>query len=293
MWIAVTERFRRLDSALIATQDQINDAAMKVGSILKCLNAEYYGAPSYEHGRVVGSWGKNTQIVHTDDVDLLFEIPFATYLKFSAYQSNGQSALLQEVKCVIEARYPNTKMSGDGQVVAVAFNSLTVEVIPAVRLNGGQFWICDTHHGGRWNTTDPEAQVNALAVADADSVGNARRLIRIAKAWKHINDVPIKAFQLEILVVEFMSTYHDRYRDYFYYDWFVRDFFAFLWGRANGWVVVPGTQEFVSLGDAWRPAAARAHSASYAACDFERADLVSRAGDEWQKVFGSAIDRTL
>lgn len=293
MWIAVRERFRRLDTALVATQDQIDDAATKVGGILACLNSAYYGASGFEHGRVVGSWGKSTQIVHTEDVDLLFEVPYATYTRFAAYQTNGQSALLQEVKGVIEATYSTTTMRGDGQVVVVAFNSLTVEVIPAVRLESAQFWICDTHDGGSWKLTDPTAQIAALNTADMGSAGNTRRLIRMIKAWKHVRNVPIKAFQIELLVTEFMAGYGNRENDFYWFDWFVRDFFAFLRGRANRFAWVPGTNELVFLGDAWLPATERAYSASLAACANEYVDLVAAAGDEWQKVFGATIDRTL
>jgi hypothetical protein len=293
MWIGVTERFRRLDRRLLATQEQVDDARTKVGGILRALNTTYYGSPSEDHGHIVGSWGKRTQIVHTEDVDLLFVVPFATYQRFEQYQSNGQSALLQEVKGVVEGRYPNTAMRGDGQVVVVAFNSLTVEVIPAVALQGGDYWIPNTHSGGSWRKTDPVAQVGALNTADLNSANNTRPLIRLIKAWKYAKAVPLKSFQVELLVTEFMAGYEFRTADYYWYDWFLRDFFRFLAGRANGYVWVPGTYEMIALGDAWLPAAQRAYSAAYAACEYERDDFVSSAGDEWQKVFGPVIDRTV
>ena len=291
MWVAVYERFRRFDVALIATKDQVDDATTKVGGILKSLNSAYTGVANHENGLIVGSWGKATQIVHTEDVDLLYVVPVATYQRFNGHQGNGQSALLQEVKGIVGATYPTTTMRGDGQVVVVAFNSLTIEVIPAVALQNGQYWICDTHGGGRWVATDPSAQVQALNAADNDSAGNTRRLIRMVKAWKHARNVPIKAFQLELLVTEFMTNYAYRTASYFWFDWFVRDFFAFLAGRGNGYVWVPGTYEMVALGNAWLPAAQRAATVSDLACRYEHIDLVESAGDEWQKIFGGLVPR--
>ncbi|MDR7230979.1 hypothetical protein J2X45_002070 [Caulobacter sp. BE264] len=292
MWVAVTERFRRLDVALLATNEQITDARTKIAGIVRCLNAAYYDlASDVDHGRLVGSWGKATQIVHSEDVDLLFELPFATYQRFAAYAGNGQSALLQEVKGVIEARYPNTRLRGDGQVVVVGFNSLTVEVIPAFPTVAGQFQICDTHDGGFFKLTDPAAQVMALDVSDLLKNENARRLVRMLKAWKHICNVGIKSFQIEILVPDFLNQSAWANYGFFYYDWLVRDFFAFLLSRTNGWVWVPGTNEVSALGEGWAPAARRAYEAAVVACVHERDDRVGEAGDEWRKIFGQAIQR--
>lgn len=292
MWVAVNERFRRLNAALLATEDQVADARTKVAGIVKCLNKHYYDLDSdVDHGRLVGSWGKGTQIVHTDDVDLLFELPFTSYLQFAAYVGNGQSALLQQVKGVIEARYPNTTMRGDGQVVVVAFNSLTVEVIPAFSAAGGQFQICDTNNGGSFKLTDPAAQVSELNTADVWKNGNARQIIRMVKAWKYVCNVPIKSFQIEILVPEFLNQSRWGDHSFFYYDWLIRDFFEFLVGKAHGFVWVPGTFELVSLGNGWVPAAQRAHTAAARACDHEYLDQIGEAGDEWQKIFGQTIQR--
>src|SRR3546814_7841172 len=50
----------------------------------------------------------------------------------------------------------------------------------------------------------------------------------------------------------FMLQYAYREYDYYWYDWYFRDFFAFLCGKAWASLVIPGTQEVVNLGDAWR-----------------------------------------
>jgi hypothetical protein len=60
----------------------------------------------------------------------------------------GQSALLQEVKSVLTETYPNSDMSGDGQVVVVRFGTYNVEVVPAFALTNGRYWICHTNDGG-------------------------------------------------------------------------------------------------------------------------------------------------
>src|SRR5690606_24768365 len=72
------------------------------------------------------------------DVDILFLMPASVYYRYDQYQGNGQSALLQDVRRVLQERYPTTeKIRGDGQVVVVPFsNGYTVELLPAC-LPGG------------------------------------------------------------------------------------------------------------------------------------------------------------
>lgn len=55
--------------------------------------------------------------------------------------------------------YPDTDMSGDGQIVLVRFGSYSVEVVPAFRLQNGRYWIRDTNNGGSYKQTDPRAEV--------------------------------------------------------------------------------------------------------------------------------------
>jgi hypothetical protein len=54
---------------------------------------------------------------------------------------NRQSALLQEVKGVLAETYPDTDMSGDGQVVLVRIGTYNVEVVSAFALTNGRYWI--------------------------------------------------------------------------------------------------------------------------------------------------------
>ena len=137
--------------------DNRNDMQKTAGEIAKKLNKHYYNldGETTDHLYIVGSVGRNTAIKGSSDLDILFELPQETYQKFNAYTSNGQSALLQEVKTVLQCRYPKTDISGDGQVVVIDFDKYTVELVPAFINNDGSFKYPDTHNGGSWKTTDP------------------------------------------------------------------------------------------------------------------------------------------
>ena len=57
----------------------------------------------------------------------------------------------------------------------------------------------------------------------------------------------------------------------------------------NSHVIIPGTNEVVWLGDAWKSRAETALGYALQACDYEYRDLTISAGEEWQKIFGPRI----
>lgn len=179
-------------------------------------------------------------------------------------------------------------MGGDGQVVVVRFATMPVEVVPAFEFSDGQFWICDTNDGGSYRLTDPRAEMVELDASDQVNRGVTRHLIRIMKQWQRHCAVPLKSFILERLAIEFLRTWpYDR--SFFWYDWLIRDFFAHLVSRTNGGIIMPGTGEWVALGDAWASKAGTAHAAALRACDYERDNENILAGVEWQSIFGAHI----
>jgi Second Messenger Oligonucleotide or Dinucleotide Synthetase domain len=150
---------------------------------------------------------------------------------------NKQSALVNEVKEVLRITYPQTDMRGDGQVVAVGFNTITVEVVPVFPLRNGQFIMPDTNSGGRWKAVDPAAEVQRVEQVDAACASNLRALIKMLKVWNRERNVRLKSFVLELLASEFLTICPWRLCGYFYYDWIIRDFFIFL--NSKAWANAP------------------------------------------------------
>lgn len=293
MWIAVRQRFGLFEQRTRLSAGQADDGAQKCIEITRSINRHYYAISDVVSSLVVGSWGKRTANNTSTDIDIFYPISKVTFDRFAHHQWNGQSALLQDVKEALLVTYPQTDIGGDGQVVAVRFNAITVEVVPAFPLADGSFLIPDTHNGGSWNRSHPLAEIDALNFADASSNNNCRVLTRLMKIWRHHCNVPIKSFWLEILMQDFLRWSSWAREDYFYYDWLVRDFLQHLVSRANSIIEVPGTGELINVGDAWLSRAQSAYLRSIKACTFEHADLVSEAGDEWEGIFGQLIPRTI
>jgi hypothetical protein len=115
----------------------------------------------------------------------------------------------------------------------------------------------------------------------------------MGKAWQAYCSVPIKSFHLELVGAEFLAQSPWRLYDFFWFDWILRDFFLYLYWKANTWITVPGSGENIYLGSDWQSRAESAYWRAVKACDHERENQVAEAGEEWQKIFGQQIPRTV
>jgi hypothetical protein len=297
-WIYVVDRFKSFLDNLALTTDQLQDGVRKYKGVVSCLNAAYWGHNSETlNAFLIGSWAKQTRIRPPRDVDIYFVLPVAVYERLQAYDpgTNRQAALLQEVKRKLLSTYSASTIRGDGPVVVAGFTSYSVEIVPAFLFSDADrsYYVCDTKNGGRYLTTKPHHEVDAIDAADIRNNHNVRRLIQMMKCWQAYCSVPIKSFHLELLAVEFLDQWGNRDQSYFFYDWMCRDFFAWMIGRANSFVMAPGTWEIMWIGDAWKTRAENAYGRAAKACDYERDNDMLNAGDEWQKIFGSDIPKYL
>jgi hypothetical protein len=290
----VAERFDAFQSNIQLTATQRADGTTKHTGVRACLNRHYYDSTSgTANSQLVGSWGKETQVRPPRDIDVMHVLPPQVYFRFEQRQGNKQVQLLQEVRDVLRGTFPNTDLRADGLIVQVRFESYAVELLPAFALqNSDQFWICDTSNGGRYKPVDPGAEQNAVAASNAATNGNTRALIKMLKVWQRVCNVPLKSFMLELLAVEFLAQWTHRTNSSMYHDWMVRDFLGWLLStRQYSWsgVVVPGTNEYSPLGDAWHSRAQSALDRATKACYYEGQKMPCNAGGEWQKIFGDDI----
>jgi hypothetical protein len=286
----VSARFSGFLSNIAMTELQVEDGITKHTGVRSCLNSYYWNVNSgYSNSMLVGAWGKATPVRPVRDIDILFALPYSVYERYEQVSGNKQSQLLQEVKSVLTATYSSTKMRGDGQVVVVPFASQPVEVLPAFKLQNGQYWMCNTHDGGKYKTIDPDAEIKAVADSDSASSGNTRHLARMLKKWQEYCSVALKSFVLELLAIEFISTWEHRGKSTVYYDWMVRDFFKFLIGKAGSYVTVPGSYEIIWLGTDWKTKAESAHGRAVKACSYEAENKEFDAYWEWKNIFGDDV----
>lgn len=199
--------------------------------ITRRLNLDFRHLDStLRYSRYVGSYGRGTAIKGFSDVDMLIELPYETYKRYNNYNGNGQSALLQEVRASIKKTYSNTDVGGDGQVIIVNFSDgMMFEVLPAFINKGGEsYTYSDSNNGGTWKVTYPISEINAINELNNKYNKNVKRLVRIMKAWRKQNNVPISGLLLETLVMNFLEGYENNDKSYTYYDWMTRDLLKYI-----------------------------------------------------------------
>lgn len=289
-WMYVTSRFLAIQSNLKLTPAESTDAETKLGGVIRSVNRAYRDENCVGYYMLGGSWGKGTAIHPPTDIDLLCFLPPEIYHQFNARQGNKQSQLLQHVRGSLATTYPQTRMRGDGQVVVISFNSITIEVVPAFHGQDGGVVIGDTNGGGRWKSIDPSGEIGQLDRTDLTFNGNVRKITRLAKQWNRHCNAGMKPFHIEQLVQEALGQMDWGGNNEFWFDWIIRDLFRYMWGRAGGGFYMPGRYiEWINLGDAWQSKAWTAYERACKACDYERDNMNLSAGAEWRKIFGPMI----
>lgn len=286
-WIYVRPRFNALIESIGINPAFDERCRSSIESVTACLNRTYWGHGDKTQNCVVGgSWGKGTRVLPTRDIDLLFVLPTWMAIQFEGRSGNKQSQLLQHVKNTLGATFSRTDLRGDGQVVQIRFDHIVIEVVPLLAAVGGGYVHCDTHEGGWYKHCDPWAEINELNAADQAALGSVKHLARLGKLWARHVDAPIEGFHLERFAIEFMKGWSYTRGDTYWYDWMVRDFFAFMTGYGNGVINMPGTGIRIPLGDAWVAKAQKAAASAVTACMWEDLCMDQFAADAWGEIFG-------
>lgn len=200
--------------------DNYDDMVKTAGEIAKKLNKQYYDleSDSESHLYIVGSVGRKTAIKDSSDLDIIFDLPREVYDIFDGYSGNGQSALLQDVKGVIAERYSKTEIRGDGQVVVIAFEKYTVELVPGFQNDDDSFTYPDTHDGGSWKKTNPLPEQEECNNCNDDSNGAFFDICHIIRSWKNEIGLSMGGLLIDTLVYDCFSE-NDNYSDCSYSDY--------------------------------------------------------------------------
>lgn len=176
------------------------------------MNSVYYDISddSKSHMYIVGSVGRKTAVNGNSDLDILFDLPSEIYTKYNNYESKGQSALLQDVKSVLQEKYPNTDIRGDGQVVVIDFNKYTIELVPAFKQPDSRFKYPDTHDGGSWKITDPLSEQAECLDCENQSNNKYFDFCRMIRCWKNNIGFKFGGLLIDTLVYNFFCD-----NDYF------------------------------------------------------------------------------
>lgn len=283
MTYAHFEHFRK--NLAVRNEDAISTSYR---SITTRLNKDYWGIESDStHCLQVGSYGRNTAIHGISDLDMVFELPAKDLERFKKVEGNGPSQLLQEVKKCLQKRYPNTKMSRDGQVVVVEFKGYRVEVLPAFHdPDDNSYTYGDTNNGGLWCKCKPRHEIASVNERNRTSNRNLKRVCKMLRSWKEAVGAPMSGMLIDTLAYRFFGQTSDYDgNSYGSYPELVRDVFAYLANlpEQDYWLA-PGSGHRVETKGKFQRKAKKAAAKCQEAID---ADTDKKKENLWKEVFGS------
>ena len=287
--MSVSEDFKTFCLNLRMSDDVVSKIQSRYHNVLKRINIDYWGTYSNSvHGLYVGSYGRDTEI-WTSDIDILVQLPWSVYEKFNSYSSNGQSALLQDVKKVLQKTYSTSYLKGDGQVVCIDFSdNISFEIVPGFLEDDGSYTYPATNNGGSWKITDPKSEIDAMNERNAESNKNLKRLCRMMRAWKEKCDVPMSGILIDTLAYQFIDEWEYKDKSYLYYDYMSRDFFSHLKDidENQEYWLAPGSHRYVWKTGNFHTKATRAYNKAIAAIEDEVNGYSYSSRQKWREIYG-------
>lgn len=261
--------------------------------ITRRLNTDFWTTTSdTSHSLYVGSYGRNTAIDGFSDLDIIFQLPYDLYLQYDKHEGNGQSALLQAVRQSLQKTYSSTDVGADGQVVEIHFtDNISFQVVPVFLNTDDSYTYPDSNDGGRWRTTNPKPEIEAIRVRNNDCNGNLVPLCRMARAWKRKWDVPIGGLLVDTLAFQFIEDYQYRDKSYLYYDFMSRDFFKWMseQDEKQEYWKAPGSGQYVYGKGLFQYKAKRCYNISLEAIAHDTAKEEWAAKQDWREIYGTAF----
>ena len=228
--------------------------SLRYKAITKRLNTDFWETDSdTSHSLYVGSYGRNTAIHGTSDVDMIFQLPYSVYKQYDDYNGNGQSALLQAVRTSVKKTYSVTNIGAAGQVILVPFDEgITFELVPGFVNDDDSYTYPDSNTGGSWKTTNPKPEIEEIRTRNSTCNNNLVPLCRMMRSWKEKWNVPLGGLLIDTLAYQFIIDWTYRDKSYLYYDYMSRDFFAYMANQSadQDYWKAPGSGQWVYGGKA-------------------------------------------
>lgn len=288
--MSVSDYFSTFCSNLRMESDVVSKIQNRYHQITKRINIDYWGSSSeIEHSLYVGSYGRGTEI-WTSDIDIIVRLPYSTYEKFNNYSGNGQSALLQEVKSVLQKTYSTSYVKADGQVIGIDFSDgISFEIVPAFINKDGSYTYPDSNNGGNWKITDPQKEIDAINTRNNETNKNLKRLCRMARAWKEKCNVPMSGILIDTLAYKFIGDWEYKDKSYLYYDYMSRDFFEYLkdLDKEQDYWLAPGSNRYVWKDENFQNKARIAYDNAVNAISYESNNQTYSSKQKWREIYGT------
>ena len=196
----VNEGFEELVRRLIPTEAQREAGASHRASVRSALEAKFQVNNFFE----TGSFSHGTGVRNDSDIDALVSI--------GGDRPDSSATALSWVKSALEARFPRTDVVIRRPAVVIKFAGgyETWEVIPGFITGLGAkdhyvYRIPEPGTTSDWIYSAPKEHLNYVNESNTKpSKGDAKKLVRLLKAWKYYCNVPVSSFYLEMRAAQYI-----------------------------------------------------------------------------------------
>lgn len=280
------KEFQEFISNITLTSTLSSDAQTKYTGVCEKLFSHFYSGEYDDKKKFLfGSYKTKTNVrplTSDQDVDVLFKIPQEVYDKYDKYNSNGQAALLQEVKDVLKEKYTTTdKIKAWGKVVLVEFseNHHNIELLPALEQDDKSFLIPNSENGGKWESFDPRAEVNKFNESNNSTSGLTRDLAKMLKTWAHENtSMNYKSCKRLDDIIDFLNDYYPKGKGNECFSKIVFDFFDYMRNNCDDSIF-----SYINT----------AYSRAQKALQYDDNGKQIEASCEWRKIFGKEFPKVI
>ena len=283
--------FESFCGQLVLAQTLRSSISTRTGRIVGRLNSDFRNLSSdTANCFYAGSYGRNTAVPGLSDIDLIYVLPYETYIQYNAYTGNKQSSLLQAVRASLNKTYPNSAVIADGQIVKINFNdNITYEIVPVFQKTDGSYTYADSNNGGSWKTCKPKHEIDVFHARDIESNRNLVVLGRMVRAWRENNNVSMSGMLIDTLAFQFIANWEYKDKSYRYYDYLTRDFFAFLGqqDRNKDYWLAPGSGSWVYRSGAFELKARPTAAVAVEAISNLKVQQFWAAKQKYRQVYGS------
>ena len=295
--MGVADEFSRFKDAYNMSAATIGNISYRYKRITAQLNTDFWATTSdTAHSLYVGSYGRDTAAAGLSDLDVAFMLPPSCYVRYNSYAGNGQSALLQAVKRSVQNTYPNSEVSGDGQVVVVGFSDGTrFEILPVFQNTVGSSWTDpNANAGGSWRICDPRAEIAAIKLRSDATNRNLKHLCRMMRVWRDHNGVAMSGMLVDTLAYQFIETYEHRTKSFLYHDYMARDFLLYLSLCDASQAVwrAPGSGSHVNRTGSFERKARASYALCVEAIQYNDDSHAWSRRRKWREVFGPLFPST-
>ena len=199
----IEQGFKKFLRALKPTSKESDAAKSHRASMEACLKSKF-GITRFVR---TGSFGRGgTSISGYSDVDYFAQIPTSNLEKNSTF-------MLRRIRDVLDKRFPRTGVRVSRPAVIVPFRpdgKERTEVTPAGYVEvttKDEYKVYDIpDFSGGWVRSSPDAHKAYVKKIDQKLDGKVKPFIRLVKAWKYYQNIPISSFYLELRIAKYIGS---------------------------------------------------------------------------------------